>query len=190
MTFSHVHKSFMLSLFLILPFQVSTAYTDSNTLKPVEWLFVVTSKEGEIKQNQQGQYELTLNHAHIERILMFSDRPNRIVNMISPQDFKNMWGEGKNAFEKDPPNAIAVFDQEKIAMTLMSTTVDKDKTTFLIESDDDALRSHHLSNVSLFIDMKVRASIKKMNPNCKPIRDKARKLRVICILPKHKQRQG
>ncbi|MFC1485796.1 50S ribosomal protein L36 [Candidatus Latescibacterota bacterium] len=37
--------------------------------------------------------------------------------------------------------------------------------------------------------MKVRASVKKMCNQCKMIRRKG-VLRVICINPKHKQRQG
>ncbi|HLC38575.1 MAG TPA: 50S ribosomal protein L36 [Patescibacteria group bacterium] len=37
--------------------------------------------------------------------------------------------------------------------------------------------------------MKVRASVKKMCSKCKIIKRK-RVLRVICVNPKHKQRQG
>lgn len=146
--------SLMLSLFCALIFQFSTSYGDGNhdKKKPIEWLFVITSKAGEIKKNSQGQYELTLQHAHIERVLAFSDRPNRIVKMISPKDFKKLWGGGKNSFEKDPPNAIAVFGQEKIAMQLMSVSVDKNKTSFIVASDDDKIRNVKMTKISLFID--------------------------------------
>ncbi|MBU1185286.1 MAG: 50S ribosomal protein L36 [Acidobacteria bacterium] len=37
--------------------------------------------------------------------------------------------------------------------------------------------------------MKVRASVKKMCRNCRIIKRKG-KIRVICMNPKHKQRQG
>ncbi|APJ38426.1 MULTISPECIES: 50S ribosomal protein L36 [Mycoplasmopsis] len=37
--------------------------------------------------------------------------------------------------------------------------------------------------------MKVRASVKKMCKDCKIIKRKG-VIRVICLLPKHKQRQG
>ncbi|WP_036452875.1 50S ribosomal protein L36 [Mycoplasma buteonis] len=37
--------------------------------------------------------------------------------------------------------------------------------------------------------MKVRASVKKMCKDCKIIKRKG-VIRVICVLPKHKQRQG
>lgn len=155
MTSSRFYQSLILSLFLILPFQLSKSYADDvkDKKKSIEWLFVISSKEGEIKKNDQGQYELILNHAHIERVLAFSDRPNRIVKFISPQDFKKLWGEGgKNSFEKHPPNAIAVFGQKKIAMKLMSASVDKDKTSFVVSADDDKLRDVAMGGVSVFVD--------------------------------------
>ena len=39
------------------------------------------------------------------------------------------------------------------------------------------------------IEMKVRASVKKMCKNCKIVRRRG-VIRVICVNPKHKQRQG
>jgi len=39
------------------------------------------------------------------------------------------------------------------------------------------------------VDMKVRASVKKMCKNCKVIKRKG-VVRVICTDPRHKQRQG
>ncbi|MBU0600484.1 50S ribosomal protein L36 [bacterium] len=37
--------------------------------------------------------------------------------------------------------------------------------------------------------MKVRASVKKICNKCKVIKRKG-KIRIICVIPKHKQRQG
>lgn len=150
------YKLLILSIFFILPFQFSIASgeTDKEKKDPVEWLFVISSKEGEIKKSAEGQYELILKHAHIERVLAFTDRPNRMVKFISPQAFKKLWGEGKNSFEKDPPNAIAVFGQEKIAIKLISTTLDNEKTSFIVTSDDDRLQEVKMGDVSVFIDSK------------------------------------
>lgn len=162
------YRLIILSVFFILPCQFSTVYADDakENKKPVEWLFVITAKEGEIKKNSQGQYELMLKHTHIERVLAFSDRPNRIVKMISPQDFKKLWGEGKNSFKEDPPNAIAVFGQEKIALKLMSVTVDKDKTSFVVKADDDKIRDVVMGDVSVFVDSCTYASFQ--NQLCRP----------------------
>lgn len=155
-----LYKLFILSLFFVLPLSLSQAYADShnsNTTKtqktPVEWLYVITAKDGEIKKNEQGQYMLILEHGKIEKVLAFSDRPNRIVKIIPAEKFKNIWGEGKNSFKKDPPNAVAVFGQEKISMILMSVSVDKDKTVFMVSSDDDNMRAVMMGDVSVFVDV-------------------------------------
>ena len=41
--------------------------------------------------------------------LYFSDRPKRIVGHMSTVDFVDLWGEGDNSFEEDPPNAVLAF---------------------------------------------------------------------------------
>ena len=41
--------------------------------------------------------------------LYFSDRPQRIVGHMTTADFVELWGEGDNSFEADPPNAVLAF---------------------------------------------------------------------------------
>ena len=41
--------------------------------------------------------------------LYFSDRPKRIVGHMSTTDFVDLWAEGDNSFEEDPPNAVLAF---------------------------------------------------------------------------------
>ena len=41
--------------------------------------------------------------------LYFSDRPHRIVGNMSTTDFVELWAEGENSFESDPPNAVLSF---------------------------------------------------------------------------------
>ena len=41
--------------------------------------------------------------------LCFSDRPQRIVGHMATTDFVELWGEGENSFEEDPPNAVLAF---------------------------------------------------------------------------------
>ena len=38
--------------------------------------------------------------------LFFSDRPQRVVGHMTTADFVELWGEGDNSFEADPPNAV------------------------------------------------------------------------------------
>jgi len=41
--------------------------------------------------------------------LYFSDRPQRVVGHMTTADFVELWGEGDNSFETDPPNAVLSF---------------------------------------------------------------------------------
>ena len=41
--------------------------------------------------------------------LYFSDRPQRIVGHMTTADFVDLWAEGDNSFEEDPPNAVLAF---------------------------------------------------------------------------------
>jgi len=41
--------------------------------------------------------------------LYFSDRPKRIVGHLPTAEFVELWGEGDNSFEEDPPNAVLAF---------------------------------------------------------------------------------
>ena len=41
--------------------------------------------------------------------LFFSDRPQRVVGHLTTTDFVELWGEGDNSFEADPPNAVLSF---------------------------------------------------------------------------------
>ena len=51
---------------------------------------------------------LTLNDV-TPSTLYFSDRPKRIVGHMTTTDFVELWGEGDNRFEEDPPNAVLAF---------------------------------------------------------------------------------
>ena len=51
---------------------------------------------------------LTLNEV-TPSTLYFSDRPKRIVGHMATGDFVDLWAEGDNSFEEDPPNAVLAF---------------------------------------------------------------------------------
>lgn len=150
-----LYKAFFLPLIYIVCSTLSVTYADTTAKnkQDVEWLFVITSKQGQIKKNTKGNYELLIKHAHIERILAFSDRPNRIVQFIEPTQLKKIWHEGgKESFKADPPNAVAVFGQEKITMILTSVSVKKNQILFSIKGDQDKLHDVKMHSLSLFID--------------------------------------
>ena len=45
--------------------------------------------------------------------VMFSDRPDRIAGHMATSRFVPFWGEGKDSFLKDPPNATLSFLENK-----------------------------------------------------------------------------
>ena len=69
-------------------------------------MFVIDAKKGEIKKDKNGQFHLMPKHTDMNHVIMFSDRPNRIVKYITGEALQKLWPIGKNSFKKDPPNAV------------------------------------------------------------------------------------
>jgi hypothetical protein len=44
--------------------------------------------------------------------LFFSDRPEHVVGHLSTREFTELWADGENSFEDDPPNAVLSFLDE------------------------------------------------------------------------------
>lgn len=83
---------------------------DPEAGKMADFLFV---------QNAKGityaDGRLTLNGVSPATVL-FSDRPERIAGHMATARFVPFWGEGKDSFLKDPPNATLSFlDDQSLA---------------------------------------------------------------------------
>ena len=59
--------------------------------------------------------------------LFFSDRPQRVVGHMTTTDFVELWGEGDNSFEADPPNAVLSFVEP--GADAPTDAVDRDQET-------------------------------------------------------------
>ena len=71
------------------------------------FLFVVSAGQAKIKKSKtKGEHVLAMNLPHINQIIMFSDRPNRIVKYINGDDLKKLWKQGSDSFASNPPNAV------------------------------------------------------------------------------------
>ena len=52
--------------------------------------------------------------------LFFSDRPERIAGNMTTADFVPFWGDGKDSFLSDPPNAdISILEDGKLRQTVV-----------------------------------------------------------------------
>lgn len=71
--------------------------------------------------------------------LYFSDRPQRVVGHMTTADFVELWGEGDNSFESDPPNAVLSFLEpgdevpEDAVVVIKEPRLDGDELAYTIE---------------------------------------------------------
>lgn len=78
----------------------SQTTTNGNT---TEFLSIQTAQSGSISQINDTAYLLELDNVSDSTIL-FSDRPERIVETVSTSDFVGNWTTGPNSFSEDEPN--------------------------------------------------------------------------------------
>ncbi|MGA7370876.1 MAG: hypothetical protein WBX01_17270 [Nitrososphaeraceae archaeon] len=78
----------------------------------VEFLSIQSAQSGSITQINETAYTLELNNV-ANKTILFSDRPERIVETISTTDFVGNWSTGQNSFSSDEPNdALIVEDTQ------------------------------------------------------------------------------
>jgi hypothetical protein len=89
--------------------------------------------------------------------LYFSDRPKRIVGHMATPDFVELWAEGDNSFEEDPPNAVLAFlepgDQvpEDAVIVIQEPRLEDGHLTYSIEPLEGTVPAQ-AGPVTLFID--------------------------------------
>lgn len=89
--------------------------------------------------------------------LYFSDRPKRIVGHMGTADFVDLWSEGENSFEEDPPNAVLAFLEpgddapEDAVIVIRQPRLQDGQLTYAIETLDGKVPDH-AGPVTLFID--------------------------------------
>ena len=90
---------------------VLTGCAKKNHDEPTSWLYVVSSSHGEIKSSGDGYYELIIEHDHIDKVVAFSNRPERVVRHISNKDFKKLWREGVSIVFSRPSQRSNQYQQ-------------------------------------------------------------------------------
>ena len=89
--------------------------------------------------------------------LYFSDRPQRIVGHMATNDFVDLWGEGNNSFEEDPPNAVLAFLEpgddvpEDAVIVIQVPRLENGQLSYSIQTLEGTLPAH-AGPVTLFID--------------------------------------
>lgn len=137
----------------ILPtFKNIQARSSKNDTNNPTFLFNVSSADGSIKLDKKQHYILSIRLPDMEQVLMYSDRPNRIVKYITGANLAKFWVAGDNSFKVNPPNAI--LSTESIRPTVVVLHDIKVNGTYAV-FDMTSTRHLHigkLNHVSLNID--------------------------------------
>jgi hypothetical protein len=121
-------------------------------LEDIEALFVQTAagltSEGGKRISLEGLSPSTL---------YFADRPQREVGHMSTQRFVELWDEGENSFEADPPNAVLSFAEpgdrtpEEVVVTIRKPQLEGSRLSYEVDVLDGALPTS-TGPCALFID--------------------------------------
>ena len=89
---------------------------------PVTSLFVVNSDGATLEDNKLTLTGVTGN------VIVFDDRPVRAASHQTTARFISRWGDGKDSFSKDPPNAtISILSSEKVGVVDAVVTISNPK---------------------------------------------------------------
>jgi hypothetical protein len=99
---------------------------------------------------------LTLNDV-TPSTLYFFDRPKRVVGHMTTAEFVNLWAEGDNSFEEDPPNAVLAFLEpghqapEDAVVVIKQPRLENGHLSYSIETLEGTVPTQ-TGPVTLFID--------------------------------------
>lgn len=91
---------------------ITTNQTANENITEVEFLGIQNAQSGSISQINATAYTLELSNVS-NGTIMFSDRPERIVETVSTSDFVRNWTAGPNSFSADAPNAALVIKDKQ-----------------------------------------------------------------------------
>jgi hypothetical protein len=121
-------------------------------LEDIEAMFVQIAPEASVADGV-----LTL-HDVGDATLYFSDRPKRVVGHVKSSQFVDMWTEGDNSFEQDPPNAVLAFLEpgddmpDDVVVVIKEPRVEGTSLKHDIDVLDGEPPAHAKGGVTLFID--------------------------------------
>ena len=107
-------------------------YAEENTPEP-EFFAIQHAESGSITNVNSTLYLLELDNMS-EKTILFSDRPDRIVEHTSTLEFIDNWKVGEDNFLEDPPNGVLVINSDVdrsdlVLMELIDPIYDNDKKT-------------------------------------------------------------
>jgi hypothetical protein len=134
------------------PESASAAGAGSNmSTQKVEFLFVQTAKDVSF---QNGSMTM---HGVSPLTVAFADRPERIAAHMPTANVPPMWGEGKNSFTADPPNAtlsiLSGTGVSNVVVVLSNPRLNGEDLTYDIRVLEGTPPAQGGGACSLFIDI-------------------------------------
>ena len=105
----------------------------------VKLLFVITAQRA-VVEKKENHYELSLFKSDDNKLVAFTDRPQRLAFDVSLPMFSAIWDGGKDSFEKIPPNAVLVKNNTQISITEL-TKLYEDETRIVFRMDNSAYQN-------------------------------------------------
>ncbi|MGD1837743.1 MAG: hypothetical protein ACPKPY_06765 [Nitrososphaeraceae archaeon] len=118
---------------------ISINAQEENATEHVPEFFAIQhANSGIISEINSTFYKLELNDVS-DKIILFSDRPDRIVMSTSTSNYIGNWTTGEDSFAVNPPNAVLIVDeregqQDTIIVELFNPIYDSDKKALNYEA--------------------------------------------------------
>ena len=140
----------LLTLVMLLPAllvitvatSLDSVYAQENMTESEEPKFfaIQHAQSGSIAEINETAYSLELNDVS-DKTILFSDRPERIVETESTSNYIGNWNTGEDSFADDAPNAVLVVDeieiQDDVTIELFNPVYDSNKKTLKYEITTD-----------------------------------------------------
>src|SRR3989338_3848987 len=103
--------AYLISLFAAIGILANTSFASDNLSSKLSknntttYLFVLAAPQGSITTSGK---QTTLSLSPIRHVMYFSDRPARDAGGMPMTKFLALWGQGKDSFKADAPNAALV----------------------------------------------------------------------------------
>ena len=131
-------------------FSCSKPAVEKKTEKP-SFLFVIQANTGQIIKEGKTS-KLIMNTSNLHKVIMFSDRPMHIVTHINNEKLKEIWIEGDNSFEKDPPNAVLTAAGREAEIEILTSFSVKGDIITIGLKNEPTMPAGEVNDLTLVID--------------------------------------
>ncbi|HZD35845.1 MAG TPA: hypothetical protein VE130_11635 [Nitrososphaeraceae archaeon] len=152
-----------------------TNQTINGNNTEVEFLSIQSAQSGSITQINATTYTLELNNI-VNRTILFSDRPERIVTTVSTSDFVGNWSTGQNSFSADEPNDALIVENNQTGKLetaivesfnpVYDTTTNKLTYTIMAENATSMNLPSEFGQSVLVIDDTIQYTLKRDSNIC------------------------